>query len=87
VRQEFTAHLGAAEGAPEGGEGRRSAHAAIHRRALDGARQAVLEMRANDEIGDDAFHALEEELDWIEMAGGGVELAGGDREEGIGSSE
>jgi hypothetical protein len=28
-------------------------------------------MRASDEIGDDAFHQMEEELDWIEMAGGG----------------
>jgi hypothetical protein len=27
-------------------------------------------MRANDEIGDDAFHEIEEELDWLEMAGG-----------------
>jgi hypothetical protein len=27
-------------------------------------------MRANDEIGDDAFHAMEEELDWHEMAAG-----------------
>jgi hypothetical protein len=26
-------------------------------------------MRANDEIGDDAFHRMEEELDWLEMAG------------------
>jgi hypothetical protein len=26
-------------------------------------------MRATDEIGDDAFHRLEEELDWLEMAG------------------
>jgi hypothetical protein len=25
-------------------------------------------MRANDEIGDDAFHEIEEELDWLEMA-------------------
>ena len=30
-------------------------------------------MRANDEIGDDAFHQMEEELDWLEMAGGGKE--------------
>ena len=30
-------------------------------------------MRANDEIGDDAFHQIEEELDWLEMAGGGNE--------------
>ena len=27
-------------------------------------------MRASDEIGDDAFHQMEEELDWIEMSGG-----------------
>ena len=24
-------------------------------------------------LGDDAFHQMEEELDWIEMAGGGLE--------------
>ena len=30
-------------------------------------------MRANDEIGDDAFHRIEEELDWLEMAGSGGE--------------
>ena len=30
-----------------------------------------LAMRANDEIGDDAFHQMEEELDWLEMPGGG----------------
>jgi hypothetical protein len=28
-------------------------------------------MRASDEIGDDAFRQMEEELDWIEMSGGG----------------
>jgi hypothetical protein len=32
-------------------------------------------MRASGEIGDDAFHQIEEELDWIEMAGRG---GGGD---------
>jgi hypothetical protein len=26
-------------------------------------------MRTDDEIGDDAFHRIEEELDWLEMAG------------------
>jgi hypothetical protein len=25
-------------------------------------------MRASQEIGDDAFHQIEEELDWLEMA-------------------
>ena len=27
-------------------------------------------MRATKEIGDDAFHQVEEDLDWLEMAGG-----------------
>jgi hypothetical protein len=29
----------------------------------------VLAMRSSEEIGDDAFHRIEEELDWLEMAG------------------
>jgi hypothetical protein len=33
----------------------RSAHSEIHRGAVEAARQAVLAMRANGEIGDDAF--------------------------------
>jgi CPA1 family monovalent cation:H+ antiporter len=39
-------------------------------RALQAGRQAVFAMRTQDEIGDDAFHRIEEELDWLEMAGG-----------------
>jgi CPA1 family monovalent cation:H+ antiporter len=35
---------------------------------LRAARQAVLQMRADDEIGDDAFHQVEEDLDWLDMA-------------------
>jgi hypothetical protein len=27
-------------------------------------------MRSKDEIGDDALHRREEELDWLEMTGG-----------------
>ncbi len=49
------------------------AHQDLHRGAVQAARQAVLAMRANDEIGDDAFHQIEEELDWLEMTGGGKE--------------
>jgi CPA1 family monovalent cation:H+ antiporter len=70
VRQEFIAHLGSRDATPEEGEGRRFAHSDLHRRALQAARQTVLAMRASDEIGDDAFHQMEEELDWIEMSGG-----------------
>ena len=45
-------------------------HTRLHREALAAARQAVLAMRESDEIGDDAFHEVEEELDWLEMADG-----------------
>jgi CPA1 family monovalent cation:H+ antiporter len=75
VRLEFTAHLGSADADPEEGDARRSAHTNIHHEALHAARQAVFAMRASDEIGDDAFHQMEEELDWIEMAGGAKEEA------------
>jgi CPA1 family monovalent cation:H+ antiporter len=68
IREEFTMHL--APGRRERGAATRSAHAEIHRAALQAARQAVLAMRANDEIGDDAFHVMEEDLDWLEMAVG-----------------
>ena len=75
VRQEFIAHLGAVDANPEAGEARRFAHSDLHRRALLAARRTVLAMRASKEIGDDAFHLIEEELDWIEMADGGKEEA------------
>jgi CPA1 family monovalent cation:H+ antiporter len=68
MREEFTIRL--APGRREGGEAIYSAHAEIRRAALQAARQAVLAMRANDDIGDDAFHLMEEELDWLEMAVG-----------------
>jgi monovalent cation/hydrogen antiporter len=68
IREEFTMRL--VSRWREGGDARGTAHAEIHRAALQAARQAVLGMRANDEIGDDAFHLMEEELDWLEMAVG-----------------
>ena len=63
VRQELSAHLAHDEEARDG----YSEHGKLHRRALQAARQEVLTMRTNQEIGDDAFHRIEEELDWIEM--------------------
>jgi CPA1 family monovalent cation:H+ antiporter len=68
IREELAMQL--APGRREGSDARRSAHAEIYRAALHAARQAVLAMRASDEIGDDAFHVMEEELDWLEMAVG-----------------
>lgn len=73
VRLEFTAHLGSSNPDPEAGDSRRSAHSDIHRGAVQAARDIVFAMRANDEIGDDAFHQMEEELDWLEMADGSRE--------------
>jgi NhaP-type Na+/H+ or K+/H+ antiporter len=68
VRQEFTTRLADEQADREAGDATRSAHSAIYRGALQAARHAVLAMRANDQIGDDAFHQMEEELDWLEMA-------------------
>jgi Na+/H+ antiporter len=73
VRQEFLAHLKHAAADPADGEPRRSDHEEIHRRALAAARQVIFDMKATDDIGDDAFHRLEEEFDWIEMGSGGRE--------------
>jgi len=68
VRQEFTAHLTHAPADTDADGLPGSSHGDLHRGVLQAARQAVLAMRAADEIGDDAFHQIEEELDWIEMA-------------------
>jgi monovalent cation/hydrogen antiporter len=68
VREEFTAHLAGPDATPGVEAAKRPSHDDIHRSALQAAREAVLAMRASDEIGDDAFHRIEEELDWLEMA-------------------
>jgi CPA1 family monovalent cation:H+ antiporter len=66
VRKELTAHFesNAREEAATAGR----SHADIYLSALDAARRVVHELRASQEIGDDAFHLIEEELDWLEMA-------------------
>jgi monovalent cation/hydrogen antiporter len=68
LRRELTARLARAHSDAEPGAAMRSALDEMRRAALRAARQAVLAMRANDEIGDDAFHRMEEELDWLDMA-------------------
>jgi CPA1 family monovalent cation:H+ antiporter len=69
VRQEFTALLSDDRADAGRGDTPGSAHSEIYRGAVQAARRAVLAMRASHEIGDDAFHRIEEELDWLEMAG------------------
>jgi monovalent cation/hydrogen antiporter len=65
VREEFTAHLAQADDSRDPPQ---VVHSALHRNALNAAREAVLAMRDSQEIGDDAFHQVEEDLDWIEMS-------------------
>jgi CPA1 family monovalent cation:H+ antiporter len=68
LRKEFKTRL--MEDRPDGPGGAwRASHSEKRRAALQAARQAVLAMRSSEEIGDDAFHRIEEELDWLEMAG------------------
>jgi Na+/H+ antiporter len=40
----------------------------LRRRALAAARRSLLAQRRSEDIGDDAFHQLEEELDWAELS-------------------
>ena len=67
VREELAAHLKRASADAADGDGPQTAHEHIHRRAIAAARQTILDLRSRDEIGDDAFHRLEEEFDWLEM--------------------
>ncbi|WP_029000995.1 cation:proton antiporter [Azohydromonas australica] len=69
VRRTFRLKLGDAVSVPAAGGELRAAYRAAHERAVHAARQAVLAMRDSHEIGDDAFHQLELELDWLEVAG------------------
>jgi monovalent cation/hydrogen antiporter len=40
---------------------------AVQQRAIAAERRALADLRARGEIGDDAFHRVEEELDWAEV--------------------
>jgi NhaP-type Na+/H+ or K+/H+ antiporter len=65
VRRELVARLGPT--GRDGVEASRSLYSELRGSGLRAARQAVLQMRTDHEIGDDAFHRLGEELDWLEM--------------------
>jgi CPA1 family monovalent cation:H+ antiporter len=67
VRKAFTVRL-----APASTDALRAdklaAYQDAYRTALRSARRALLEMRDRGDIGDDAFHALENDLDWMEVS-------------------
>jgi monovalent cation/hydrogen antiporter len=69
VRREYETRL------RNSGDGGSSAAAAVgpelgsvQRQAIAAERRAVADLRAKGEIGDDAFHQIEEELDWAEVS-------------------
>jgi CPA1 family monovalent cation:H+ antiporter len=72
LRLEYRALLLRAEGDPDGGVATGELPAdPLRRRAIGAARQSILKLRQSEEIGDDAFHRLEEEFDWAELSAQG----------------
>ena len=67
VRLELNTHWTHPEGEAAHPTAEGPSHEEIHRRALAAARAVTFDMRSRDEIGDDAFHRVEEDLDWLEM--------------------
>jgi len=72
LRREYREVLMQAEGNPDGGVTMTELPAdPLRRRALAAARRAILALRQSEDIGDDAFHQLEEELDRAELSARG----------------
>ena len=69
IRRELSARLSRGTEWGTDGDDEAATDGALRRRALEASRRVVLAMRADRDIGDDAFHRIEEELDWLEMAG------------------
>jgi CPA1 family monovalent cation:H+ antiporter len=72
LRLEYRALLMRAGSDPDGGVSSGELPAdPLRRRAIAAARQSILRMRRSEEIGDDAFHQLEEEFDRAELSAQG----------------
>jgi CPA1 family monovalent cation:H+ antiporter len=72
LRLEYRALLMRAECSPDGGVSSSELPAdPLRRRAIRAARQSILTLRRSEEIGDDAFHQIEEELDRAELSAQG----------------
>jgi monovalent cation/hydrogen antiporter len=61
------AESGTAPREAEGDGGSGAGYAAVQRRAQQAERRMLSDLRARGVIGDDAFHRVEEELDWAEV--------------------
>ena len=66
VREELRERLASAS---RGARSPRTPHDRLRRGAVASARETLLHLRDSGAIGDDAFHIVEEELDWLEMSG------------------
>jgi monovalent cation/hydrogen antiporter len=77
LRREYETGLRRAEAgplSPETNDG--GGYAAARRRAQDAQRRTLSQLRAQGVIGDDAFHRVEEELDWREVSVEATERGG-----------
>jgi CPA1 family monovalent cation:H+ antiporter len=68
VRKAFTIRLATGSGDALRAD-KLATYQGAHRTALRTARRALLDLRDRGDIGDDAFHELEDELDWMEVSG------------------
>jgi CPA1 family monovalent cation:H+ antiporter len=71
LRLEYRALLLRATCDPNGGVSGELPADPLRRRAIAAARQSILAQREAEDIGDDAFHRLEEEFDWAELSAQG----------------
>lgn len=67
LRREYRARLDACA-RPGGGAADPTGLGALRRRTLAAERARLAALRREERIGDDAFHRVEEELDWVEAA-------------------
>jgi CPA1 family monovalent cation:H+ antiporter len=66
LHEEFASLLDIAE-RTDGPSPHHSSHDDLRARVIQQQRELLLRMRASGEIGDDAFHQIEERLDWAEL--------------------
>jgi CPA1 family monovalent cation:H+ antiporter len=76
LRRKYQDRLRRAEGGPAFDGASESDYAGVHRRAQAAERRILSDLRTQGVIGDDAFHRVEEELDWAEMHREGMARGG-----------
>jgi CPA1 family monovalent cation:H+ antiporter len=67
LRSEYEARVRSGERSPAAEESNETHMTELQRRAVRVQRQVLMSLRARKVIGDDAFHAAEEEVDLLEL--------------------